>query len=619
MLYCISAALAKTLAATWDKEKIAHATMTYLMSLNLTAKMARRIWDEFGSDAEAAIKENPYQLAWAVDGIGFQRADQIGRDALGFDVRSPYRLDAGVIHVLKEARSNGHIYLPRETLVYGEGAGMQKVTGALEMLRGLGEGDAGLVEETIDRLGERSGPGSVVADDDRVYLPYLYRDETSSADRVQLLLAGDTLADTQEIDIDARMEWAQQEAGITLNAEQEAAVRAALTSKVSVTTGAAGVGKTTVLRVLIHILQAERIGFALMAPTGKAANRMAEATGCDAMTLHRGLEFSPASFGFKRDEADPLDADVVIVDEASMIDVSLGHALLRAVKSDAHLLFVGDQHQLPSVGPGSVLGDLIASGCVPATHLTQIYRQDENSGIVPNAHAINTGQMPHLMNGETNDFFFASQTEAESVADEIVSLVSRRIPAKFDIDSADIQVLSPSYKRACGVSALNTALQNALNPHGAPVWTTGFRVGDKVLQLKNDYDREVWNGDQGLIVHVDGDAMTVRMDADARRVLYNKADLDNLTLAYAMTVHKSQGSGFPAVVVACHSTHQFMMQRNLLYTAVTRAEKLVILVGVKKALYAGVKRDDQSRRYSQLAARLRGEIEAQQAAQAVMF
>jgi exodeoxyribonuclease V alpha subunit len=276
----------------------------------------------------------------------------------------------------------------------------------------------------------------VIVEDDRVYLPYLHRDEAGSAAQVRLLLNGQSLVEAREIDVEARLSWAQQEAGITLNIEQEAAVRTALTSKVSVLTGGAGTGKTSSLRVLIHILQAERIEFALMAPTGKAANRMSEATDCAAMTIHRGLAFNPSSFSFEVNEDDPLDAAVVIVDETSMIDVSLFHALVRAVKHDAHLVLVGDQNQLPSVGPGSVISDLIASGIVPATHLVKIYRQDKHSGIVPNARDINEGRMPRLVNGDTNDFFFAVQAEAEGVTDEIVSLVSRRIPAKFEIPTS---------------------------------------------------------------------------------------------------------------------------------------------------------------------------------------
>ncbi len=597
----ITRAKAERIAEVWRTEAEARATMVFLSNLGISARIARRIWEQYGSETEAVLNANPYRLAWDVDGIGFQRADQIAR-AWGFGDTSPHRVEAGVIYALEQARMEGHAYLPREALV----------AAALETLR-LPEREAPLVEQAIEWQQMREDNSALVVDADAVYLPALHWAEVGSAARLRALLnepvsrvltspVGGTPLSTQFASIHAKT-------GTILNQAQRRAIENALVSKISILTGGPGTGKTTTLQALVALCHAHDLAFTLCAPTGRAAKRMSEATGAPAATIHRTLEYRHGE-GFTRDEDNPLDGDLVVADEASMIDIGLFYALVRAVRPGAHLLLVGDADQLPSVGPGDVLRDLIASEVIPTTRLNVIYRQSDRSAIVPAAHAVNRGQTPAFKNarGEHfDDLFFSIKEDFAEAATEVVDLAARRLPERFGISPWEVQVLSPSYKGEAGVDALNRALQDALNPHGQRIRGTGFRVGDRVMHVKNDYDKGVFNGDVGRITALkeDGTLQAV-MDGYDRLIEYAPADLDELRLGYACTVHKSQGNEFTAVVIACTTQHAFMWSRNLLYTALTRAREVAVLVGTKKALWLAVNNDRVQRRYTRLAERVRG-------------
>jgi len=421
-----------------------------------------------------------------------------------------------------------------------------------------------------------------------------------AAERMRKLLR--TPKDPIEIHVENALVWVQRHTHIELSEEQQQAIRAGIESKVLLLTGGPGTGKTTVLKSLLAILEKKGLSFVLGAPTGRAAKRMSEATGRDTATLHRMLEFSPKTGGFTRNEADPLLTDLLVVDEASMLDIELFHAVLRALPDFARLILVGDVDQLPSVGPGNVLFDCIASEAIPIVPLTQVFRQAAESGIVSNAHRINRGQVPEF--NET-DFFLIPRDDAAAASDTIVELVARRMPPKFELDpKTDIQVLSPMRRGDAGTVKLNEALQDALNPHGELLPKRAFRVGDKVMQQRNNYDLDVYNGDVGFIAAVDGD--DCRVDFDGRPVTYAPRDVDQLSLAYAATIHKSQGSEYPAVVMPFLSQHYMMLQRNVLYTGITRGKRLVIIVGNEKAIRMAVRSTQSTRRSTKLAERLRG-------------
>jgi exodeoxyribonuclease V alpha subunit len=407
--------------------------------------------------------------------------------------------------------------------------------------------------------------------------------------------------------------WVEQKTGLALTEEQRQAVRLALQEKLLIITGGPGTGKTTILQAVIRLLEEKELRIHLASPTGRAAKRLAEVTGHEATTLHRLLEWNPSAGGFQRNARNPLETDVVVVDEASMIDVLLAHHLLQAIPLTATLLLVGDADQLPSVGPGTVLQDLLSVAGIPAIRLTTIFRQAARSRIVSNAHRVNRGEFPDLSVAAANqaqDFFFVAEEDPVKLQQLIVDLTHRRLPARYGLDPlADIQVLTPMHRGPIGSGQLNAALQAALNPPrpGAPELLRGgriFRVGDRVLQLRNDYERGVFNGDLGRIMTLDPTDQAVVVRVDNREVRYDFSDLDELTLAYAMTVHKSQGSEYPAAILPLHTTHYPMLQRNLLYTALTRAKKLLVIVGTKKALAIAIRNDAIRRRYSGLADRL---------------
>jgi exodeoxyribonuclease V alpha subunit len=414
------------------------------------------------------------------------------------------------------------------------------------------------------------------------------------------------------IDVEKALKWAQQRAGITLAPQQQEAIRKVIERKLVVITGGPGTGKTTILRCLLPILEAKKLRVLLAAPTGRAAKRMAEATGREAKTLHRLLEFSPRDGKFQRDLNRPLDADLLVVDEASMLDLPLMYSLLRAVPLQAGLVLVGDVDQLPSVGPGTVLQDIIAAGVAEVIQLTEIFRQAEASQIVVNAHRVNQGAMP-LVPRDGGDFAFIEEEEPEAVQRHILDLVTRELPRRLGLDPwNEIQVITPMHRGPIGAGQLNTALQSALNPRGTEVvrGTRLFRTGDKVMQLRNNYDKDVFNGDIGRIQRIDLEEQEVHIRFDDRVVPFDFADLDELGLAYAITVHKSQGSEYAAAVVPIHTQHYILLQRNLLYTAITRARRLLVLVGTRKATAIAVKNDKTQRRYSRLLPRLQGLLPA---------
>ncbi len=603
---------AASIRRAWEEQKVIKEVMIFLQSHNVSTAHAVKIYKTYGDAAIDIVRRDPYRLARDIHGIGFLTADKIARE-LGLAHDSPQRVQAGVAYTLNQMADEGHVYAPQGELIH-QSARILDVPPDL-----VAEGIEGLAEEEQVRVEYRTAEdrigGEVVLREERaVYLPPFYHSETGVARRLQTLLhvPKSRLALFRRADLDRLLARATD--GPRLNEGQRAAVRAALTHKVAVLTGGPGTGKTTAVRTIIRLLEAKGLRYALAAPTGRAAKRLAEATGREARTIHRLLEFKPQKgVRFRRNEENPLEVDMVIVDEASMLDLILTHHLLKAVHPASHLLLVGDVDQLPSVGAGNVLQDIIESGAVAVVRLTEIFRQSPGSYIVTNAHRINRGQMP-LFAREATDFFLFPAEDAERAADLIVDIVQNRIPRKFGFDPlAEVQVLSPLHRGAAGVGELNRRLQAALNPPspGKPEYRRGgrlFRLGDRVMQVRNNYDREVFNGDMGRIAALDRVEQTLTVRFEGRAVTYDLADLDELVHAYAVSVHKSQGSEYRAVVVPVLTAHFVMLQRNLLYTAVTRAKELVVLVGQKRAVAIAVGNHTVGRRHSALAERLRSDF-----------
>lgn len=578
----------------WEEQKQIKEVMMFLSGHGVSTSLAVKIYKAYGDGSLHVLRNEPYRLARDIYGIGFLTADKIAR-ALGMRPDDPARIDAGVRYVLGQFSDDGHVFAQREQLL---GAAAE----ALEVA-------AGQVEEALPRL---AAAEEIQVEDDAVYLMPFYRAEAGVANRMRQLAgqSSSRLAEFRLTDWQKAFDWLASRNQIALTPKQQEAVRTALTSKVSVLTGGPGTGKTTTVRAVIQLLKAKHHTFRLAAPTGRAAKRLSEATGEPAQTLHRLLEFKPFEENkFLRDRENPLDADLLIVDELSMIDLLLMNALLKAVDLWSHVLFIGDPDQLPSVGAGNVLQDLIASGLAPVVTLDVIFRQSESSLIVTNAHRINRGEMP-LLTHNAHDFFFFSESEPEKAAAQVVELVKTRIPARFKFDPVeDVQVLSPMHRGIVGVGELNRQFQDALNPAqaGKREWRHGarvFRVGDKVLQTRNNYVKEVFNGDLGRIVSIDPEAQLMSVNFDGRQVEYEFADLDELIHAFALSVHKAQGSEYRAVVIPILTQHYMLLQRNLLYTAVTRAKELVVLVGTKKAIAIAVHNDKIARRNSRLVQRL---------------
>jgi exodeoxyribonuclease V alpha subunit len=579
----------------WQEQRGIKEVMLFLQSHGVTTAHAIRIYKEYGERAIAIVKEDPYRLAIEVYGIGFRTADRIAIE-MGIPKDAPRRAQAGLLHLLGEFSGEGHLYVPSGKLV----------TAAAEML----EVDPPRVEEAI---GELASAGAVVVEplsgptERAVYLKPLHEAEAGSAGLLAGLLR--TPSPGVAIDVERALAWLEGQERISLAAEQREAIRLALTAKLLVVTGGPGTGKTTLVRGVIQILERKGARILLAAPTGRAAKRLNESTGRTAKTIHRLLEFSPKTGAFERNAGQPLDADLVIVDEASMVDQTLAFHLLQAVPGPCRLILVGDVDQLPSVGPGDFLREVIDASVAPVVRLATIFRQAENSRIVVNAHRVNAGEMPLLgEEGASSDFYFIEREEPEEVLATITTLVSERIPRRFGLDPVDdVQVLTPMHRGDLGTANLNAALQALLNPTGEEVARGSriFRAGDKVIQLRNNYDLEVFNGDIGRIVSIDEVDREARVRFDERVVAYDAAALDELALAYACSIHKSQGSEYPCVVIPLHTQHYVMLRRNLLYTGITRAKRLLVLVGTRKAIAIAVRNRTVEERCTRLAERLR--------------
>ena len=585
---------AASILAAWAEQKAVREIMVFLHSHGVGTARAVRIFKTYGSDAIQVMTENPYRLARDIRGIGFKTADAIAMK-LGIEKTAMVRVRAGIAYALTEAMDEGHCGLPTEELI--------------PLAEKLLEVPPQLVRTALDlELHEGNVVADRVGETPCVFLAGLHRAERNIAERLTRLANG-TLP-WPWIDPEKALPWVEKHIGLALAESQVAAIRLALKSKVLVMTGGPGVGKTTIVKAILRILAAKGTDILLCAPTGRAAKRMTEATGFEAKTIHRLLEVDPKAGGFKRGDDNPLDCDLLVVDETSMVDVMLMQALMRAVPDGAALLIVGDIDQLPSVGPGQVLADIISSGAVPVVRLTEVFRQAAQSRIITTAHRINQGYIPDLSPPETeSDFYFVQADEPETAVARIIELVKTRIPNRFGLDPIrDIQVLCPMNRGGIGARSLNIELQAALNPAGDRKverfgWT--FAPGDKVMQIENDYDKEVYNGDIGYIDDVDSIAGEIVASFDGRSVTYGFGELDMLVPAYAATIHKSQGSEYPAVIIPVLTQHYAMLQRNLLYTGVTRGKRLVILVGQKKAIAIAVRNVSGRHRWSKLGERLR--------------
>ena len=573
----------------WAEQKVVREIMVFLHSHGVGTARGVRIFKTYGVDAVQVMTENPYRLARDIRGIGFKTADAVAMK-LGIEKTAMIRVRAGIAYALSEATDDGHCGLPEAELV----------PLATEML----EAPEDLVRTARDlELADGNIVAATVAGNPCLFLAGLYRAERVIAER--LLRIAEGRPPWSDIDVDKALPWVEQRTGLSLAESQANAIRLALTSKLMVVTGGPGVGKTTLMNAILPILAAKDVNMVLCAPTGRSAKRLSEATSLDARTIHRLLEADPRRGGFRRNGDNPLRCDLLVVDETSMVDVMLMQALLKAVPDSAALLLVGDVDQLPSVGPGQVLADIIASGSVPVVRLTEVFRQAARSRIVGSAHRINRGAIPDLSKPEgDSDFYFVPAEDPETAAARIVDLVKIHIPRRFGLHPVrDIQVLCPMTRGGVGSRSLNIELQAALNPAEERKverfgWT--FAPGDKVMQIENDYDKDVYNGDIGYVESVDPEAGELSAGFDGRTVAYGFGELDALVPAYAATVHKSQGSEYPAVVIPVLTQHYAMLQRNLLYTGVTRGKRLVVLVGQKKAVAIAVRNVSGRRRWSKL-------------------
>ncbi|MEV6675463.1 ATP-dependent RecD-like DNA helicase [Streptomyces erythrochromogenes] len=602
----------KLIGAAWEEQKAIKEVMVFLQGVGVSTSIAVRIYKKYGDASISVVNNQPYRLAADVWGIGFLTADRIAQ-AVGIPHDSPERVKAGLQYALSQSTDQGHCFLPEEKLIADGVKLLQVDTGlVIECLAELAADPEGVVRESVPD--PQGGPDPLTA----VYLVPFHRAELSLVGQVRRLLNAedDRMPSFRDVDWDKALGWLAGRTGATLAPEQRDAVRLALTRRVAVLTGGPGCGKSFTVRSIVELARAKKAKVVLAAPTGRAAKRLAELTGAEASTVHRLLELKPGGdAAYDRDR--PLDADLVVVDEASMLDLLLANKLVKAVAPGAHLLLVGDVDQLPSVGAGEVLRDLLAEGGpVPAVRLTRIFRQAQQSGVVTNAHRINTG-LPPITDG-LPDFFLFPEEDTEAAGLLAVDVAARRIPARFGLDPRrDVQVLAPMHRGPAGAGNLNGLLQQAMTPArpDLPEKRFGgrvFRVGDKVTQIRNNYEKGangVFNGTVGVVIALDADEqrLTVRTEED-EEIVYEFGELDELAHAYAVTIHRSQGSEYPAVVIPVTTGAWMMLQRNLLYTAVTRAKKLVVLVGSRKALGQAVRTVSAGRRYTAVAARLSGRI-----------
>lgn len=582
----LGARRAREIAKAWKAQRESSNLMMLLQTHGASPKLALSIIKRYGDRAAEVVQQSPYRLALEVRGVGFKTADRIAR-SLGIAGDHPERAQAGVMHELRGLTELGHVFATRAELV----------ARSSEMLA-VAEGH---VEAALDALWGRE---LVVIEGDRVYPWRLHGAEVQVAEAIKTLLKapGHTL-----VGIGEAIAQFERGRGFKLAKGQKEAIELCAREKVCVVTGGPGVGKTTIIQAIVSILQGAKLRLRLAAPTGRAAKRLSEATRVEATTLHRLLEYDPRTLSFQRNRDNPIAADALVIDEASMVDLPLAAALLDALPTHARLIVVGDNDQLPSVGPGAFLRDLIESQVVPTVRLGEIFRQAGESGIVQNAHRILHGEMPEGAADAAGDFFIVVRRKPEEAAETILKLVTQRIAERFSLDpKRDVQVLSPMHKGAAGTVALNQELQRALNPSGPSITLRGqcFRVGDKVMQIKNDYDRDVYNGDVGFVSQVDVEAHSLVVQFDGRDVTYQDAALETLTLAYAASIHKSQGSEYPAVVIPLLTSHFVMLSRNLVYTGVTRARKLCVLVADPRALALALGETRRELRATHLAQRL---------------
>ncbi|MCU0233782.1 MAG: ATP-dependent RecD-like DNA helicase [Thermoanaerobaculales bacterium] len=585
---------------SWAQYRGIQQVMVFLTGHGVSPGVAIKVFRRYGVGAVDAVRANPYRLAEEIFGVGFLTADRIARQ-LGVPESSPERRAAGILHTLREAAGGqGHVYLPEDQLLAAAGQLLGEEPAA------LGAALADLAARQQVRLAAR--PESPAA----VYLPRLEQAEARTA--ADLLAIVSAPASGEPVMVDLAVAWFQAQSRLRLASGQRRALAVALRDKVAVITGGPGTGKTTLVRGLVQVLERKGARLALAAPTGRAAKRLSEATGQAATTIHRLLEYNPVSHGFNRCRENPIEADCLVVDEVSMLDIELASSLLEAVPPGCRLVLVGDSDQLPSVGPGNVLADLIASGRVPVVRLDEVFRQAGGSLIVVNAHRVNAGQMPRLdPDAEQVDFFFIPRDDPAEAAELAVDLAARRLPKRYGLDPvSDIQVLAPMHRGELGVIRLNERLQDVLTPPGRELvvgWRR-FRVGDKVMQVRNNYELDVFNGDLGRIEAIDHGDREIAVRFDDRTVVVAADDLEDVVPAYACTIHKAQGSEYPAVVVVLHHQHHVMLQRNLLYTAITRGQRLVVIVGSNRALARAVGNATIRARYSLLAQRLADPPEA---------
>lgn len=573
---------------SWEKQKDIKNVMLFLQGYGVSTAYAAKIYRQYGKESIDKVKENPYRLADDIWGIGFKTADEIA-NKMGYEKNDIRRCQSGIIYTLNQLANEGHVFAEEEQLVKA----------ALDLL----EAEEEPIRAALTNMIQTE---EVKMEEEAIYLPPFYFAEVGTANRLLALVEG------QEKELFIRpmdLQALSKETGVEYDEVQLQAIEEAIRSKVMVLTGGPGTGKTTTTQGVIAALKHMGMRILLAAPTGRAAKRMSEATGMEAKTIHRLLEFNPKD-GYKRNDENPLEGDALIVDECSMIDIVLMNCLMKAVPCSMRVVFVGDIDQLPSVGAGNVLRDLIDSKKIPVIRLTRIFRQAQTSRIVMSAHAINQGRFPDISNGKETDFFFIQQEDAEKAAEDIVNLVKNRLPKAYSQKTSQIQVLTPMQRGVVGAANLNMALQNALNPSPTALNRGGysFRQGDRVMQLRNNYDKEVFNGDLGYIESVDTEERTLMVNFEDRLVEYEASELDELTLAYATTIHKSQGSEYPIVVMPVLMTHYVMLQRNLIYTGITRAKKICVLIGSKKALSFAIRNMSVLKRNSKLKERLNPEL-----------